>query len=116
MNVKNLLLTHFSQRYPKIPDLKELGEGSEMQIGIAFDLMRIGLQTFRKLSRFSPALKLMFEEPLLPPPQVPENPFPEMPASGTVVTDTSDAAHIVNPDKPSDKHVVTTIDIRDAVT
>ncbi|KAJ3386793.1 hypothetical protein HDU84_001295 [Entophlyctis sp. JEL0112] len=56
MNAKNLLLTHFSQRYPKLPKLSTevlstAGARMEgkMSIGVAFDSMRIRLSEFPQL-------------------------------------------------------------------
>ncbi|KAK6353152.1 hypothetical protein TWF696_005141 [Orbilia brochopaga] len=108
MDAKHLLLTHFSQRYPKLPKLEtqassyadenplcdpvmEAPEGKEarqlarpgdirievknkrpvvskpdtedaMEIGFAFDLMRVKLKDFWKLEKFIPALQLLFKE------------------------------------------------------
>ncbi|KAJ6256056.1 hypothetical protein Dda_9148 [Drechslerella dactyloides] len=108
MGAKHLLLTHFSQRYPKLPKVEtqsssytdenplcdpvmeapewkeasELARSSEirvemqddgpvvtkpdpetsMQIGFAFDLMRVKLKDFWKLEKFIPALQQLFKE------------------------------------------------------
>ncbi|KAF3926193.1 hypothetical protein ABW21_db0206663 [Orbilia brochopaga] len=108
MEAKHLLLTHFSQRYPKLPKLEtqassyadenplcdpvmEAPEGEEasqltrssdiliktqnerpivikpddeaaMEIGFAFDLMRVKLKDFWKLEKFTPALQQLFKE------------------------------------------------------
>uniref|UniRef100_A0A8D8W545 Zinc phosphodiesterase ELAC protein 2 n=1 Tax=Cacopsylla melanoneura TaxID=428564 RepID=A0A8D8W545_9HEMI len=59
MFAKHVLLTHFSQRYAKLPRLnRDLNEN----VGIAFDNMRISLSDLPKLKHFYPALKLMFAE------------------------------------------------------
>ncbi|KAI5723587.1 hypothetical protein M8J76_008409 [Diaphorina citri] len=59
MRAKFVLLTHFSQRYAKLPRLnKDLSEN----VGIAFDNMRISLANLPKLKLFYPALKAMFAE------------------------------------------------------
>ncbi|KAJ3026069.1 UNVERIFIED_CONTAM: hypothetical protein HDU68_006243 [Siphonaria sp. JEL0065] len=52
MKAKNLLLTHFSQRYPKLPEFdmkKHVAEDGGLAIGVAFDSMRIRLKEFKKL-------------------------------------------------------------------
>ncbi|KAI9354547.1 beta-lactamase-like protein [Zopfochytrium polystomum] len=52
MQAKNLLLTHFSQRYPKLPSAQKSvveGPGGRLVIGAAFDSMRIRLSEFDKL-------------------------------------------------------------------
>ncbi|XP_062548161.1 ribonuclease Z, mitochondrial isoform X2 [Armigeres subalbatus] len=57
MNAKYTLLTHFSQRYAKIPRIEsEL----ETNLGIAFDNMVVTLDDLPQLSLFYPALKAMF--------------------------------------------------------
>jgi ribonuclease Z len=61
MNSKNVLLTHFSQRYPKIPSFDEKTYGN-LNIGVAFDMMRINLDNFAKLKYFSSALQTLFKE------------------------------------------------------
>ena len=76
MRARNLLLTHFSQRYPKIPiinmDDSTSGEADNdgtangtpgehrPNVAIAFDLMRIRMASFRKLERYTPALQALF--------------------------------------------------------
>ncbi|EPS43282.1 hypothetical protein H072_2773 [Dactylellina haptotyla CBS 200.50] len=107
MGAKNLLLTHFSQRYPKLPSVRrepprsddealsdphleapeerepaELAQSDKikitpkkwagpvvskpavnsMNIGFAFDLMRVKVKDFWQLERFIPPLRLLFEE------------------------------------------------------
>lgn len=52
MNTKNLILTHFSQRYPRTftlddDDVKKIGG---MNIAMAFDSMRIGLDDFEVIN------------------------------------------------------------------
>ncbi|XP_055639990.1 ribonuclease Z, mitochondrial [Toxorhynchites rutilus septentrionalis] len=57
MNAKFTLLTHFSQRYAKIPRIEsEL----ETNLGIAFDNMEVTIDDLPQLSLFYPALKAMF--------------------------------------------------------
>ncbi|KAI9103213.1 beta-lactamase-like protein [Phlyctochytrium arcticum] len=66
MKAKNLLLTHFSQRYPKFPVLPEdmiSGDGDDsLHIGIAYDLMRIELKNFARLPRLIPGLRALFPD------------------------------------------------------
>ena len=61
MNAKNVMLTHFSQRYPKIPLIDEEKFGKQ-NIGFAYDMMRINLVNFGKLKYFSAALQMLFKE------------------------------------------------------
>ncbi|XP_058824529.1 ribonuclease Z, mitochondrial [Topomyia yanbarensis] len=57
MNAKYTLLTHFSQRYAKIPRIEStLGTN----LGIAFDNMEVTLNDLPSLCLFYPALKAMF--------------------------------------------------------
>ncbi|XP_043260367.1 ribonuclease Z, mitochondrial [Colletes gigas] len=58
MNAKFILLTHFSQRYSKIPLLS----GEEVNVGLAYDNMDIKLWQLPLLSLFYPCIKLMFKE------------------------------------------------------
>jgi len=51
------LLTHFSQRYPKIP---VFGESFQSCTSIAFDMMRVNLADVPRLPTILPALKEMF--------------------------------------------------------
>lgn len=51
MNAKHLILTHFSQRYPKIfkldeEDVEALGD---IKVVMAFDSMRIGIDQFERI-------------------------------------------------------------------
>ncbi|CCG84577.1 protein of unknown function [Taphrina deformans PYCC 5710] len=58
------ILTHFSQRYPKLPVLDELqlNQFSEAAIGLAVDLMRVRLQDVWKLSHhLAPQIELAAE-------------------------------------------------------
>ncbi|KAI8998136.1 beta-lactamase-like protein [Gaertneriomyces semiglobifer] len=61
MNAQCLLLTHFSQRYPKLPIISEgmLVDG-KMKIGIAYDLMRISLREFWRLPVLLKGLRALF--------------------------------------------------------
>ncbi|XP_008548649.2 ribonuclease Z, mitochondrial isoform X2 [Microplitis demolitor] len=63
MNAKFTLLTHFSQRYSKMPRLPENSEQfNANNIGIAFDNMQFSLSQLSLLPLFYPALRLMFSE------------------------------------------------------
>jgi len=59
MGAKFTLLTHFSQRYAKIP---VFGDQFRDNVGVAFDNMRVGPQHLARLPHLVPALKLMFAE------------------------------------------------------
>jgi ribonuclease Z len=59
MNAKFTLLTHFSQRYAKVP---KIGNELEENVGIAFDNMCVRLSDIRKIPLMYPALKTMFAE------------------------------------------------------
>lgn len=59
MKAKFTMLTHFSQRYAKIPLLRE---ELPLDVGIAFDNMRLRLSDLPKVPAMLPALKLMFTE------------------------------------------------------
>ncbi|RYO95118.1 hypothetical protein DL766_005354 [Monosporascus sp. MC13-8B] len=77
MGARRILLTHFSQRYQKIPILEEhfevrAEEGDEARaeekakldevILVAFDYMRVRLGHFRKAQAFLPAIQKLFED------------------------------------------------------
>jgi len=55
MGAKFLMMTHFSQRYPKIP----IFEDSD-NLSIAFDLMTISPRYFKLLPALTPCLRAMF--------------------------------------------------------
>ncbi|XP_067005978.2 ribonuclease Z, mitochondrial [Anabrus simplex] len=59
MNAKFILLTHFSQRYAKLP---RLNENFTSNVGIAFDNMKVTFSELPLLPLLYPALKLMFAE------------------------------------------------------
>ncbi|PIK35883.1 putative zinc phosphodiesterase ELAC protein 2, partial [Apostichopus japonicus] len=59
MNARFIILTHFSQRYPKMPLLPD---GVSGKVGIAFDFMRFSLSEVSMLPRFMPTLKHLFAE------------------------------------------------------
>uniref|UniRef100_A0A182Q3L6 Zinc phosphodiesterase ELAC protein 2 n=1 Tax=Anopheles farauti TaxID=69004 RepID=A0A182Q3L6_9DIPT len=62
MNARYTLLTHFSQRYAKIPRLRpdQQQSGLGTDLGIAFDNMEVTLDDLPVLCKFYPALKAMF--------------------------------------------------------
>jgi ribonuclease Z len=61
MNARRILLTHFSQRYQKIPVMDSDGGRDQVAI-VAFDYMRVKIGDFAKLEAFKPALVKLFEE------------------------------------------------------
>ena len=54
MGAKFTMLTHFSQRYAKMPLLAEI-EGQQ-NVGIAFDTMSVNPRTFNLIPSLYPAL------------------------------------------------------------
>ncbi|KAG0643688.1 hypothetical protein HOY80DRAFT_1020082 [Tuber brumale] len=60
MGAKNIILTHFSQRYPKLPILSAVEENVP-EVLIAFDLCRVRLGDVKRFGAFIPALEL-YEE------------------------------------------------------
>lgn len=58
MNATFTILTHFSQRYAKIPRI----ENDLQNVGIAFDNMEVVLSDFKQLEIMYPILKTMFPE------------------------------------------------------
>ncbi|CAG2163288.1 unnamed protein product [Oppiella nova] len=59
MNAKFTILTHFSQRYAKIP---VFNENFNDRVGIAFDNMRVRMSDLNKLPKMIPTLKCLFNE------------------------------------------------------
>ncbi|CAH1971818.1 unnamed protein product [Acanthoscelides obtectus] len=59
MKAKNILLTHFSQRYAKLP---RFNDNFAENVGIAFDNMQVKLDELQLLPLLYPALKTMFAE------------------------------------------------------
>ncbi len=57
MKAEMILLTHFSQRYPKIPNLEKTGHE---KVGVAFDLMDIKWKNFPLLPKLMPVLSYLF--------------------------------------------------------
>ncbi|KAG7342937.1 beta-lactamase-like protein [Nitzschia inconspicua] len=60
MKAKTLLLTHFSQRYPKIPPLPT--NNGVMDIIPAFDFMKITHQNMSLASQITPILRLLYPD------------------------------------------------------
>jgi len=59
MKTKFLLLTHFSQRYAKVP---KINAGLAPNVGIAFDNMMVRPSDLPKLPLMYPAFKAMFAD------------------------------------------------------
>jgi len=57
MNAKSVLLTHFSQRYAKLPIMK-----TNTPVAVAFDHMRVHLDDVPKISKLLPKLQMLFPE------------------------------------------------------
>ncbi|KAK8019886.1 hypothetical protein PG990_005024 [Apiospora arundinis] len=73
MGARRILLTHFSQRYQKVPiieenlEVKPDADGKEKAkldeiILVAFDYMRVKLGDFRKAQAFLPAIQKLFDD------------------------------------------------------
>ncbi|CAG9833007.1 unnamed protein product [Diabrotica balteata] len=59
MLAKNIILTHFSQRYAKLP---RFNDNFSSNVGIAFDNMQVSLSDLSLIPELYPALMLMFAE------------------------------------------------------
>jgi ribonuclease Z len=59
MNAQFTILTHFSQRYPKIPVFDDC---TNHTTGVAFDFMRVHMRNLPVLSHLVPPLKLLFAD------------------------------------------------------
>ena len=61
-----MLLTHFSQRYPKIPNHlvvgKQKDDVEDQVVLLAFDQMHVQLGDFKKAELFLPALRLLLDD------------------------------------------------------
>lgn len=64
MNACNILLTHFSARYPKFPPEFVVKEhrGSAPIVAVAFDCSRFRIGDMWKLSMYMPAIEQCFME------------------------------------------------------
>ncbi|KAL6547800.1 hypothetical protein OROHE_009505 [Orobanche hederae] len=60
--VYRTILTHFSQRYPKVPVFEEAHSHNNC---IAFDMMSVNLADFPVLPRVLPSIKLLFKDEIL---------------------------------------------------
>ncbi|KAF9909274.1 Zinc phosphodiesterase ELAC protein 2 [Linnemannia zychae] len=58
MEARHTLLTHFSQRYPKIPRFE--ADDKATIIGLCFDLMSVKLGEIEHLAKFLPALQVLY--------------------------------------------------------
>lgn len=65
---ESLVLTHFSQRYPKVPELKNTSESIRLgRVAVACDLMTLDLADLDAPSALIPILVSLFnEEPEAP--------------------------------------------------
>ncbi|TEA14204.1 Ribonuclease Z 1 [Colletotrichum sidae] len=63
MGARRVLLTHFSQRYAKMPVLEErkTADGADQAVLVAFDQMRVKLGEFRQAMEFLPAISRLIE-------------------------------------------------------
>jgi len=61
MGAKFTLLTHFSQRYSRIPYFGD-GAAEQRTVGVAFDHMTISPDQFHRLPNFVPVLQQMFSD------------------------------------------------------
>jgi hypothetical protein len=62
MGAECTLLTHFSQRYPKLPSMTDgsSSSSSSRPLGIAFDLMSVRFNQLTLLPILYPALRCLF--------------------------------------------------------
>lgn len=60
MGVKGVVLTHFSQRYPKLPVLSEAVEEG-MEVILAFDLCRVRVGDMERFEGFIPGLRELYK-------------------------------------------------------
>ena len=60
MKAKNAIMTHFSQRYSKIPTLEEFEVADN--VGIAFDFTTVAPNTIDVIRQTYPALKVLYKE------------------------------------------------------
>lgn len=59
MNAENILLTHFSARYPKTPP-SIVADPNEAPVGLAFDHASMRIRDIWKLNSYLPALEQSF--------------------------------------------------------
>lgn len=63
MKARQLLLTHFSARYPKLPPLTRPSSAAEVDepiIAVAFDLASLRLDEFWKMAHYQEPMDLLF--------------------------------------------------------
>lgn len=60
MNAENVLLTHFSTRYPKMPPASHLSQSEGPIVTLAFDHARIRIGDMGKLCAYLPAIEQSF--------------------------------------------------------
>jgi ribonuclease Z len=61
MKAKNVLLTHFSTRFPKTPQMTTASaEDTDPNIAIAFDHATVSIGDLWKLNRYLPAIEQSF--------------------------------------------------------
>ncbi|EFQ26981.1 metallo-beta-lactamase superfamily protein [Colletotrichum graminicola M1.001] len=63
MGARRVLLTHFSQRYAKLPlmERRTTPTGADQAVLVAFDQMRVKLGEFRQAQAFLPAIRRFFD-------------------------------------------------------
>lgn len=61
MQVKFVVLTHFSQRYPRLPKLNATEDLGDLKVGIAFDLLTMQMGDLEKMMEYRGALESLFE-------------------------------------------------------
>jgi ribonuclease Z len=67
MEARRILMTHFSQRYPKLPVIDEAAlksdtAGRDVEVLFAFDMMRVRLGEFKQAKMFLPALRSLLQD------------------------------------------------------
>lgn len=62
MGAENVLLTHFSARYPKMPPMLGAAEDGGPVIALAFDHMRVRIGEMQKLRAYLPAIEQSFAD------------------------------------------------------
>lgn len=60
MNARCTVLTHFSQRYPRIPPPTKVVDTTDMRIIFAFDFQFLTPDTLQVAARITPALRLLY--------------------------------------------------------
>lgn len=73
MRAQNILLTHFSNRFPKTPQLVTESDPSSPTIAVAFDNSPVRIGDMWKLAYYLPAIEQSFLDSEDPVDEVPEN-------------------------------------------